>query len=110
MWSMASGRQPILLFRGTCPRCRLLSRAVVVASGRGIRRLANDTPEAAGVYARHGVAAGKLALVHRGRIHVGRRVFAAAVWAIAASWLARIPGLGGVVDRGRPARRGLGLS
>ena len=110
MWSTARAWQPVLLYRGTCPRCRLLSRAVVAASGLGIRRIANDAPEAAEVYARHGVAAGKLALVHRGRIRVGRRVFAAAVWVIAACWLARIPGLGGVVHRGRHQPRGLELS
>jgi predicted DCC family thiol-disulfide oxidoreductase YuxK len=92
---------PVLLYRGTCPRCRVLSRAVVVASGLAVRRIANDTPEAAAVYAHHGVAAGKLALVHRGRIRVDRRVFAAVWWVIAACWLARIPGLGGVIHRGR---------
>lgn len=92
--------RPVLLYRGTCPRCRVLSRAVVVASGLAVRRIANDTPEAAAVYARHGVTAGKLALVHRGRMCVDRRVFAAVWWVIAACWLARIPGLGSVVDRG----------
>ena len=63
---------PVLLYRGTCPRCRLLSRAVVVASGLAVRRICVD-----------------------------RRVFVAVWWAIAACWLARIPGLGGVLHRGR---------
>jgi hypothetical protein len=101
MRSAAREWQPVLLYRSTCPRCRFLSRAVVVASGLAVRRIANDTPEAAAVYARHGVAAGKLALVHRGRIYAGRRVFAATWWVIGACWLGRVPGLGSVIRRGR---------
>jgi predicted DCC family thiol-disulfide oxidoreductase YuxK len=85
---------PVLLYRGTCPRCRFLSRAVVAISGFAIHRIANDTAAAAAIYARHGQPAGKLALVHRGRIHVGRQVFAVAWQAIASCWMARIPWLG----------------
>lgn len=81
----------VLLYRQTCPRCRFLSRTAVVLSGRGIRRVPNDTPEAAELYERHGEAVGKLALLHRGRLHTGRRVFAVGALAIADAWLARLP-------------------
>jgi len=87
-------QQPLLLYRRTCPRCRFLSRAVIALSGGGIRRVATDSTEAALLYARHGAPGGKLALRHRGRLHVGRRVFAAAWWTILWCWLVRIPLVG----------------
>jgi hypothetical protein len=87
----------ILLYRQSCPRCRFLSRIVVVLSGRGVRRVPNDTPEAAELYERLGETVGKLALLHRGRLHTGRRVFAVAALAIADGWLARIPLVGRLV-------------
>jgi hypothetical protein len=84
----------VLLYRHTCPRCRFLSRGVVLLSGNAIRRVPNDTPAAAVLYARHAEQEGKLALLHRSRLYTGRPVFAAAWWAILWCWLERIPLVG----------------
>lgn len=92
-----SSRRLVLLYRGTCPRCRFLSRAAVVLSGNGIRRIPNDTAEAETLYLRHGEAQGKLALLRGSRLYVGQRVFAETGRAILWSWVARIPGLGRLV-------------
>lgn len=77
---------PLLFYRATCPRCRFLSAALVALSVGIMRRVPNTSAEATAIFDARGVERGKLALLHRGRLHVGRSVFAyawvAVLWCI----------------------------
>jgi hypothetical protein len=90
--SRSAGGPPALLYRETCPRCRFLSRALVLLSGTVIRRIPNTSAEALAIYDRHGVAAGKLALLDGGRLFTDRRVFAMVWPVILEQWWLRLVG------------------
>jgi hypothetical protein len=60
--------RPILLYRDTCAKCRLSSRAVMLLAGGRLRRVPVDSAEALSLYARFGVPPGRLAVVYRGRL------------------------------------------
>jgi hypothetical protein len=64
----------VLLYRATCPKCRLASAVVVTLACGRIRRIPVDSPEALGLYARFGRPAGTLALLYRGDLRTGRAI------------------------------------
>ncbi len=81
-----------VLYRATCPRCRFLSRALVLLSGGVLQRIPNGSPEALAIYERHGAPAGKLALLDGERLCTDRRVFVLVWPAVLRRWRLRIVG------------------
>jgi hypothetical protein len=74
----ASYDTPILLYAGSCPKCRLLSAMIVACSLGRIRRESLDVPAWRRFYAEDlPQAHGYPVLFHRGRIVWGPRVFLA---------------------------------
>ncbi len=68
-----------LLYRATCPHCRLLARIAVLLSLGTIARRPLDSREAQDLYARHPDSRGRLALVHGPAIYTGARTLTGAV-------------------------------
>jgi len=65
----------VLVYRGTCAKCRFLSRLVVILSSGTIRREALGSDMAERLARDHPETRGKLALIDGGRIVYGTRVF-----------------------------------
>lgn len=65
--------KPILLYRGTCAKCRLISRLVVGLSLGLVRRVPVLSPEARDLYDAYFIKSGKLALVGKGRMFTDAR-------------------------------------
>jgi predicted DCC family thiol-disulfide oxidoreductase YuxK len=61
----------VLFYRGTCPRCRLLSRIVTLLSLGQVKRLPIGSSEAQRLYELYPESRGKLALIVLGRVYVG---------------------------------------
>jgi hypothetical protein len=87
-----TGNRPALLYRATCPKCRLLSGMIVALSCGWVRRVPVVAPEAMQLYARFGQPAGRLALLYHGDFRTGREIWIFAV-------LALFEGLAGVAGR-----------
>lgn len=69
--SSSPREKPLLIYRDTCAKCRLLSLiAVVLLLGR-IKRLANSSNTAAALYRQHGAVRAKLAMYYRHRLVTG---------------------------------------
>jgi hypothetical protein len=66
--------RPTLLYRATCGKCRVLSAAAVALTLGLVRRVPLASPEALGLYERHRVRPGKLALVTGRGMRTGWRV------------------------------------
>lgn len=64
--------RPLLLYRATCPKCRLLSALVVAVSLGWVLRVPAQSSYAARLYARFGQSPGGLALIYGGAYHAGR--------------------------------------
>jgi hypothetical protein len=75
-------RRPILLYRATCAKCALISKALVVLSGGLIRRVPRDSPTARALHERFGEPTARIALFHRGAFRTG--------WAIPAAMAAAL--------------------
>jgi predicted DCC family thiol-disulfide oxidoreductase YuxK len=69
----------ILLYRTTCPYCRLLARVALLASLGTIELQALDSRQAQELYARHPETRGRLALVHGPKVYLGVRTLSGAV-------------------------------
>jgi hypothetical protein len=65
------GVRPALLYRATCPKCRVLSTMIVALSCGWIRRVPIDSPEALRLFAWFGQPGGRLALLYHGGFHSG---------------------------------------
>jgi hypothetical protein len=63
----------LLLYRGTCAKCRRISLAIVWLSLGYVRRIPLSSPEASQLCARHGLLPGKLVLVGQQRVFAGWR-------------------------------------
>lgn len=61
----------VLFYRGTCPRCRLLSHVITLLSFGGVTRLPIGSRDAERLYELYPESRGKLALVVLGRVYVG---------------------------------------
>jgi hypothetical protein len=94
-----------LLYRATCPKCRFLSAAIVIGSGRLIRRIPVDSAEAVALYARYGEGPGKLALLYRSRFRTGRAVPLSVMLALPGIAYRRIARLAHAAHGGRRAHR-----
>jgi hypothetical protein len=70
----AESTLPVLLYRATCPKCRIASTAIVVLSCGRIRRIPIDSPEAHRLYTQYGQLPGKLALLCRGQFRTGSAI------------------------------------
>ncbi len=66
-----TGVRPALLYRATCPKCRLLSAMIVSLSCGWVRRVPVDSPEAVRLYARFGQPPDRLALLYRDGFRTG---------------------------------------
>jgi predicted DCC family thiol-disulfide oxidoreductase YuxK len=66
----------VLLYRGTCGKCRTLSRVIVLASLGRVRRVPIGSPEAEALYTRDPAARNRLALAHGAAIQTGRAMTA----------------------------------
>jgi hypothetical protein len=76
-----SGR-PLLLYRGTCWKCRLLSRLVVLLSLNAIERSPLESARAARATASYPEARGKLLLMTPYGPIVGGRVIPGVMWCV----------------------------
>jgi predicted DCC family thiol-disulfide oxidoreductase YuxK len=70
--------EAILLYRGSCRRCRWLARMAVIASAGSLRRVALDSEAAARLYELYPATRGKLALIDGERFWCGLGVVPAA--------------------------------
>lgn len=77
---------PALLYRATCPRCRVLSLLAVGATLGSIRRVPIGSAEANGLYALQPAASGRLALATGQAIATGRRLALRLVWEAVQAW------------------------
>lgn len=82
--------QPVLLYRGSCPKCRLLSRLAVIAALGVLRRIPIGSDEADHLYRLHPGTQGQLALFHRGLVATGPRVIPAALGLFLRIWTGRL--------------------
>jgi hypothetical protein len=89
--SRTTGERPALLYRSTCPKCRLLSGMIVALSCGWVRRVPVDAPEALQLYARFRQPSGRLALLYHGDFRTGREIWIFAVLAL----FEGVPGLAG---------------
>lgn len=83
---LAPGRS-LLLYRATCPKCRLLSRIVVVLSCASVARAPISSPEAELVTQMYPHSKGKLALLDRDRIVTGWGVVPAVLSCLIRTWI-----------------------
>jgi predicted DCC family thiol-disulfide oxidoreductase YuxK len=67
-------RRAILLYRASCPKCRLISKAIVVLSCGRIRRVPLDSATARALYDRFGEPQARIALFYRGAFRIGRAI------------------------------------
>lgn len=82
--------QAVLLYRGSCRRCRWLARIAVMASGGALRRIALDSEAAQHLYERYPATRGKLALIDGQRYWCGLAVLAAGARLAAGGLLRRL--------------------
>lgn len=80
-------RRPILLYRATCRKCRLISRAIVILCCGRIRRAPLDSPTALALYDRFGEPPARIAVFHRGAFRAGRAIPASIAAAFLPLWL-----------------------
>jgi hypothetical protein len=73
---MNTARQPVLVFRGGCAKCRVLSRLAVLLSIGLLRRVAHDSPEGQALQHALGLTRVKLTLVTHEKVVRGWRVLA----------------------------------
>jgi hypothetical protein len=74
--------RPVILYRDTCGKCRLLSRLAVAASLGRLSRLPLSSPRAAAILHSVPAARGKLVLLDGDSLVTGWRVIPAALWRI----------------------------
>jgi hypothetical protein len=88
---LSSGSErPILLYRGSCPKCRLLSRLAVIAALGVLRRIPIGSDEADRLYRRHPGTEGQLALFHGDLMATGPRVIPLALLLFIRIWAGRL--------------------
>ncbi|RKH56652.1 hypothetical protein [Corallococcus llansteffanensis] len=90
--------RPVLLYRGSCPKCRLLSRLAVLAALGSLRRIPIGSDEADLLYRRHPGTEGQLALFHGDRLATGPGVIPRALLLFLRIWTGRL------VSLARPSR------
>ena len=79
--------QAILLYAGACPKCRFLSRLIVILALGSVRRVPLDRAEAENFYrVEHRDARGKPALVEGEKMTFGWRVVVALPRVLVRSW------------------------
>lgn len=84
-----NGSRPLLLYRGTCGKCRLISRLLVALSLATIRRAPIRSEEAERVLRAHPERKGKLALIRGAEIVTGWPVVPAVLGCVIGSWIPR---------------------
>jgi hypothetical protein len=78
----------LLFYAAGCPKCRVLSRLIVIASAGLLRRAPVNGGEAEAWYERHPERRGKLMLVHGDEsVVLGRWVYPAMPMVLARAWL-----------------------
>lgn len=77
---------PYLLYRSTCPKCRLLSNLVVWLSLGQIQRLPTSSQAAQDLYEQFPASRGKLALVMQGEILSDRKLYQQCLALIWRAW------------------------
>jgi hypothetical protein len=79
--------RPVVVYAGSCPKCRVLSRLVVLASFGAVVRMPLEAPEWQKLYWEDlPEARGSPVLVVGNRLVYGRRVFPAVASVVARSW------------------------
>jgi hypothetical protein len=79
----------VLLYRATCPKCRVLSQLAVLLSLGRINRIPLDSARAAALTERDPALARKLTFIAPGRTTTGWRVVPAVVWWMASGRFVR---------------------
>lgn len=83
---LGADRRAILLYRGTCPKCRFLSRLAVALSAGTLRRIPIDSDAATALYRRIPQSDGRLALFSASGVTTGWRVVPAGVRVLLSAW------------------------
>jgi hypothetical protein len=81
--------RPVLIYRDTCPKCRFLSRLVVLASLHSIHRIPIRSVDAENIMRLHPEISGKLALFHHSNAATGWSVVPLAMKCVVRSWITR---------------------
>lgn len=82
--------QAVLLYRGSCRRCRWLARLTVIVSAGALRRVALGSDAAQQLYERYPATRGKLALIDGDRYWCGLGVLPAGARLAAGGLLRRL--------------------
>jgi hypothetical protein len=86
---MNASIRPVLVYRSTCARCRLLSRLAVLFSLNRIERVPSSSERAAAITEHFPGERGKLLLLTPEGRATGREVFVQAVRCSVRSWFVR---------------------
>lgn len=76
--TLRNAHPPVLVYRGTCPKCRMLSRLAVLLSAGSLRRVPLDAPEAELLHSLYPDSQGRIAVFGHGIVAYGGKALSAA--------------------------------